>query len=594
MPMLSSLLSKMTGEAFAAAGLDPAFGTVTVSDRPDLCHFQCNGALAAAKAAKQPPRKIAEAVVEHLGNAAVFRDVGIAGPGFINLTLSEAFLAEQVSALVADPRLGVAARQTPRTIILDFGGPNIAKPMHVGHLRASIIGDCLQRLFRFAGERTVSDVHMGDWGLPMGMLISEIAERQPDLLYFDEAFEGPYPDDSPVTMADLEELYPAASRACKDDEARAARAREATAALQQGRPGYLALWKHFMAVSIAGMRREFGDLGVTFDLWKGESDVDPLLADMVDDLKTRSIAEESDGAWIVAVERDEDKADVPPLMLLKSDGSALYSTTDLATIIDRVREHNPDLMLYVVDQRQHLHFEQVFRAAHKAGLAGKAGLEHIGFGTMNGPDGKPFKTRAGGVLKLHDLISMAKEKALQRLEEAGLAADYSAEEREQVAAQVGIAAIKFADLSNWRLSNYIFDLDRFTSFEGKTGPYLQYAAVRIKSIFRKAALAPEAMTAPETMTASVRLTGPVEQDLALALLGFAPAVEQAMERRAPNVICDYAYSLAQAFSRFYAEHHILSETDQDLRAARLTLAALSLTTLTQALAILGITVPDRM
>ncbi len=588
MPSLPRQLSRLAGDAFAAAGLDAAYGTVTVSDRPDLAQFQCNGALAAAKAAKQPPRAIAERVLNELSGQDIFRDLSLAGPGFINISLSDAFLAGQVQAMVGDARLGVSAAAEPQTVLLDFGGPNIAKPMHVGHLRATIIGDSLQRLFGFAGHKTVSDVHMGDWGLPMGMLISEIAQRHPDLPYFDEAFTGPYPDDSPVSMADLEEMYPTAAKACKADEARMRKARAATAALQTGRPGYIALWRHFMDVSVAGMKREFGALGVAFDLWKGEADAEPFMPAMIADMKTRAIAHESEGAWVIPVEKNDDKAEVPPLILQKSDGSALYSTTDLATIVDRVKTHDPDLMLYVVDQRQHLHFEQVFRAAHKAGIAGHAALEHVGFGTMNGTDGKPFKTREGGVLKLHDLIQMATDKARERMDEAGLAGELAPEERDRTAAQVGIAALKFADLSNHRLSNYIFDLDRFTSFEGKTGPYLQYAAVRIKSIFRKAELEPSAMAGP------VRIDSAVERDLALLLTGLEPAIEQAVERRAPNVLCDYAYNLAQGFSRFYAEHHILSEADEAVRTSRLTLAALSLGVLERVLGLLGIDVPDRM
>ncbi len=589
MTSLPALLSDYAGSAFSDSGLDPAFGKVTVSDRPDLGQFQCNGALPAAKVAKKPPREIAEAIVAALKARPIFREVALAGPGFINMTLTDEFLGERVSEMLGAERHGVPDLGQGRVTLLDFGGPNIAKPMHVGHLRATIIGDSLQRLFGFAGYKTVSDVHMGDWGLPMGMLISEIALRQPDLPYFEETSSGPYPEESPVTMEDLEELYPAASKACKADEARAALAREATAELQRGRPGYRALWNHFMAVSIAGMRREFGSLGVTFDLWKGEADVDDLIPDMVEDLKQRTIAEESEGAWIVPVAEDGDKAEVPPLILLKSDGSALYATTDLATIKDRIAAHDPDLMLYVVDQRQHLHFDQVFRAARKAGLTGRAGLEHIGFGTMNGPDGKPFKTRAGGVLKLYDLIQMATERAKARLDEAGLASDYPEEERAEIARMVGIAAIKFADLSNYRLSNYIFDIDRFTSFEGKTGPYLQYAAVRIKSILRRAR-DEEGASAGNAIV----IHSEAERDLALALVGLAPATEAAIERRAPNVLCDYVHGLAQAFSRFYAEHHILSEKDGALRASRLALCALTLGVLETGLGLLGIDVPERM
>ncbi len=597
MTSLPQFLSTVTGKAFLDAGLDPALGKVTVSDRPDLGQFQCNGALPAAKQAKKPPREIAQAIVDALqardtedaGEGPIFAKLDLAGPGFINMTLTDRFLAEQLESLAKAERYGVAGLGQGRSVIVDFGGPNIAKPMHVGHLRSTIIGDSLQRLCRFTGHETVSDVHMGDWGLPMGMLISEIALRQPDLPYFDAGFTGPYPEDSPVTMEDLEDLYPTASKACKADEARAALARDATAELQRGRPGYRALWRHFMDVSIAGMTREFGSLGVTFDLWKGEADVDPLIPDMVEDLKSREIAHESEGAWVVSVERNDDKSEVPPLLLVKSDGSALYATTDVATIIDRVRSHDPDLMLYVVDQRQHLHFEQVFRTAAKGGFCGKALLEHIGFGTMNGPDGKPFKTRAGGVLKLYDLIQMATERAAARIEEAGLAADYPAPERAEIARRVGIAAIKFADLSNYRLSNYIFDLDRFTSFEGKTGPYLQYAAVRIKSILRRAEVSKEDLAG-----VALPVTTDAERGLALELTGFPVAIETALERRAPNVLCDYVFSLAQAFSRFYAEHHILSEEDQDIRLGRLALCALTLDVLAQGLDLLGIETPERM
>ncbi len=587
MTSLTGQLSRIVAEIFAGQGLPGELGAVSRSNRPDLGQFQCNGALAAAKLAKQPPRRIAEAVAAALRDDPVFRTVDLAGPGFLNLTVTDAFLAEQGNALAGDPRLGVPAKDPAETIVLDFGGPNIAKPMHVGHLRASIIGDALQRLFRFAGDRVVSDVHMGDWGLPMGMLISEIARRRPDLPYFDPAQDGPWPADSPVTMAELEELYPAAAAACKTDPARLEAARAATAELQAGRPGYRALWRHFIDVSVAGMRRDFGSLGVAFDLWLGEADVNDVIGPMIEDLRARGLTEESEGALVVRVARPEDKADVPPLILLKSDGGAMYGTTDLATIIDRIRRFDPDAILYVVDQRQHLHFEQVFRAARLAGLAGRARLEHIGFGTMNGPDGKPFKTRAGGVMRLQDLIAMATEQALLRLEEAGLAAGYPEDERRTIARQVGIAAVKFADLSNHRSSNYIFDLDRFTRFEGRTGPYLQYAAVRIKSLLRKAEAqgdGPGALLPP---------TG-VERELMLALGQMPDAVAGAYDQRAPNLLCDFAHGLAQEFSRFYGACHILSEPDPALRASRLGLARVTLDQLSLLLGLLGIEVPDRM
>ncbi|MFP3942484.1 MAG: arginine--tRNA ligase [Alphaproteobacteria bacterium] len=588
MKPLAELLSGLAGEAFAKAGLDPALGRVQPSARPDLGDFQCNGALPAAKQARRNPREIAEEVAASLRTHEGLADVNVAGPGFINLTLSDAFLSKHLDGMAAErERLGVPRRDPPRRVLIDFGGPNIAKPMHVGHLRSSIIGDSLQRLFRFAGDEVVSDVHLGDWGLPMGMLISEIAERDPGLPYFDPQFEGPYPERSPVSMDDLERLYPEAAAACKADAARRERARRARAELQEGRPGYRALWQHFTDVSIEGMKREFAALGVKFDLWEGEASVDPLIGRLVEDLKSRGVARESEGAWIIPVGREDDKTEVPPFLLVDREGAALYGTTDLATIVDRLERHRPDLMLYVVDQRQHLHFEQVFRAARIAGLLPEGvEVEHVGFGTMNGPDGRPFKTRAGGVLKLQDLIGMAVEKAEERLAEAELASGYGEEERARVARQVAIAAIKFADLSNWRASDYVFDLDRFTRFEGKTGPYLQYAAVRIKSILRKAE--------DDGQDAPIRLESPAEHALALKLAELPDAVARAYDKRAPNALCDYIYDLAQSFSRFYTEHHILSEPDAALRASRLTLARLTLRVLERVLGLLGIEVPERM
>jgi arginyl-tRNA synthetase len=586
--MRPSLLADLTatiGEAFAAEGLDPALGRVQVSDRPDLAQFQSNGALAAAKAAKANPRALAEKIAAHLTANPRFAKVEIAGPGFLNLDLTDAALTAALSdpdALLGPENSGAHGR-----VLLDFGGPNVAKAMHVGHLRSSILGDALQRLFRFAGYETVSDVHLGDWGKPMGLLITEIASRQPDLPYFDPAFTGPYPDQSPVSMEDLETLYPEATLAAKNDPARDEAARIATAELQQGRAGYRALWRHFVDVSIAGIRREFASLGVIFDLWKGEADVDPLIGPMLTDVKAKGIAELDDGALIIRVAEPTDKKETPPLILVKRDGGVLYETTDVATIIDRVTTLAPALILYVVDQRQHEHFEKVFRAARKAGYAGATELEHVGFGTINGTDGKPFKTRAGGVLKLYDLIEMGKAEASKRLTEQGIGADYPAEERDEIARQVGLAAIKFADLSNYRLTNYIFDLERFTKFEGKTGPYLQYASVRVKSLLRRAA--EEGQSA-----GAIAIHAAEERNLALALLRFPDALTDTLANRAPNIMCDYAFRLAQAFSSFYAAHHILSEKDDALRASRLALSALTLRALETALGLLGIEVPERM
>jgi arginyl-tRNA synthetase len=580
-------LSAIAGAAFAAEGLSQSFGQVTRSDRPDLAQFQCNGALAAAKQAKANPRAIADKIAARLKADPLFDKVEIAGPGFVNLNLTDAALTVRGVALAQDDRLGAPDAGAGKAVVIDFGGPNVAKTMHVGHLRSSVIGDSLQRLFRANGWTVTSDIHLGDWGLQMGQLISEIGRRGIAPVYFDANFTGPYPSASPVTMDDLEEIYPAAATACKADEARMAEARQATADLQSGRPGYRALWQHFFDVSKAGLDREFASLGIHFDLWKGEASVDPITVPMVEDLKARAIAVESEGAIVIPVERNTDKKEMPPLILVKSDGAVLYGTTDLATIVDRVRSQDPDLILYVVDQRQHLHFEQVFHAAEKAGLTGKAVLEHAGFGTMNGLDGKPFKTRAGGVMKLFDLIAMVTSEAEKRLAEQGIGNDYPEEERADIARKVGIATLKFADLSNYRLTDYIFDLERFSKFEGKTGPYLQYAAVRIQSILRRAAAEGYAIGEPA-------IRSPEERTLFLQLLALPDAMQTAEDRRAPNILCDYAFTLAQHYSRFYAEHHILSESDPALRGARLGLSQLTLAVLTKVLALLGIEVPERM
>ena len=587
MTSLLAELSAIAGAAFAAEDISPELGHVQISDRPDLAEFQCNGALAAAKIAKANPRAIAEKIAARLRESPLVGEAVIAGPGFINLKLAPASIEKRLQSLYAHPERALPESGKGKRVIVDFGGPNIAKPMHVGHLRSSIIGDSLQRLFRINGWSVVSDVHLGDWGLPMGQLITELAARRPELPYFDPLDRSPYPKDSPVSMDDLEELYPAAAAACKADPGRLDAARLATAELQAGRPGYRALWQHFHDVSAVGLKREFASLGVVFDEWKGESDSDPLIPDMIERLKEDRFAIMDEGALIVPVEEESDTKDVPPLILLKSDGAVLYGTTDLATIVDRVREHDPDLILYVVDQRQHSHFEQVFRGALKTGLAGRAELEHIGYGTVNGADGKPFKTRAGGVMKLYDLIAMATEEATKRLNEQGLALDYPDEERAAVAKMVGVAAIKFADLMNNRISNYIFDLERFTRFEGKTGPYLQYAAVRIQSILRKAEAEGYAVSSPV-------IRSDEERQLALQLLLMPEALLNAEAKRAPHFVCDYAFTLAQNFSRFYTEHHIMRETDESLRAARLGLCTLTLASLKRMLNILGIDVPERM
>ncbi len=582
-----SLLTKLTtivGEAFSAENLDPSLGIVKVSDRPDLAQFQCNGALAAAKVAKQNPRMIAEKIADHIRSSEIIEEVSIAGPGFLNLTLKDEFL----SASLTDPTYQNWKLQTSEKIILDYGGPNVAKPLHVGHLRAAIIGEALKRIFLEAGADVIGDVHLGDWGLQMGQLISELELTRPELPYFTKGYDHPHPEESPVSLSDLEVLYPIASARCKEDKARLDKARKATFALQAGDPGYTALWQHFVSVSKAAIKQEYDELNVFFDLWKGEADAHPLIESMMADLSARDLSEESDGAIIFRVNREDDNKKIPPLMLMTSEGSVGYHTTDMATIQDRIANFQPDRMLYVVDQRQALHFEQVFRAVDKAGYYPESKLEHLGFGTMNGSDGKPFKTREGGVLRLRDMIDMVEERAKSRIEASGIAVGYSAEETNDISHKIGIAALKFADLSNPRTSDYIFDLDRFMAFEGKTGPYLLYASVRIRSVLKKA----EASLAQKT--GEIALSTNEERDLALAILQYPENLKSAVEKRMPHILCDHAYALAQTFSKFYASNRIADEADEAIKTSRIALIHLVGKQLDATLNLLGIDVPERM
>jgi arginyl-tRNA synthetase len=587
-----SLLDRLSdefGAAFEKLGLDPELGRVVVSQRPELGQFQVNGAMAAGRQAGRPPRQVAQAVIKQIRATDRFATLEVAGPGFINITLTDEALADHIRELVGDDRQGVAPVERPLTVVLDFAGPNVAKPMHVGHLRATIIGDSLRRLFGFAGHRAIGDPHFGDWGLQMGQLITELEQRRPELPYFDPDSTGPYPEEPPLTLDDLIELYPEAVRRSSTDPAAMAAAQRATTDLQRGRPGYLALWRHFVAVSRASQEADFDRLGVHFDLWMGESDVERRIPEMLERVRASGAAEDSEGALIVRVDRPDDRMEIPPLLLVTSRGSYLYSTTDLATIDQRVQELGAAAILYVVDARQSLHFEQVFRAAQRTGIASEdVDLEHIAFGTMNGPDGRPFKTREGGVVRLSDLIEMVTAAALDRIDEADIAAGYPEEERRQIATAVGLAALKFGDLSNHRMSNYVFDLDRFASFEGKTGPYLLYGAVRIKSILRRAE---ELGLSAGTILPPVH---PAERQLMLTVALFPEAVDRAIEGRAPNHVAEYAYGLATDFNRFYDVCHILRQEDKERQASWLTLVTMTLATLVRSLELLGIGVPDRM
>jgi arginyl-tRNA synthetase len=576
-------LSDTTATAFSALRFDAAYATVQPAARRDLADFQCNGALALAKAVGRKPQEIAAAVAERWSAPELAEPPTVAGPGFLNFRLTADALALRVQEIAADPRVGASVVARARRVIIDYGGPNVAKPMHVGHLRASIIGESLKRIFRFRGDRVWGDAHFGDWGFQMGLLITAL---EGELDGFTDA-AGVDERLARLTLEDLEHMYPAAALRAKEDETFRNRARKATASLQAGEPTHRKVWRAMHDVSMVALKREFAALGVDFDLWNGESDADPYIPAMIDELRTRGLLEQDHGAHVLRVSRPDDTREVPPLLVISSEGSAMYGTTDLATIVQRHQQLDPQLYLYVVDQRQADHFVQVFRAAERAGWATPESLEHIGFGTMNGPDGKPFKTRAGGVLKLGDLIGMTQEKASLRLHEAKMGLDLSPEEFDEVAHRIAIAALKIADLINCRGTSYVFDLDRFTSFEGKTGPYLLYATVRIKSLLRKAQ--------EQGVTAGpVSVSHADERAVALALDGFDAALRSAYDRRAPHFLAEHAFTLAQSFSSFYNSCPILKEPRADIRSSRLALAAATLRQLELALELLGVATPERM
>lgn len=585
MTSLITILSDILGQVFEAQDLPAGLGAIRVSDRPDLAQFQCNGAMAAAKIAKKNPREIAQNIADALQKNEIFSKIEIAGPGFINLDVTDDFIARQLGTASQEekPVFGIDLNQ--ETIVLDYGGPNIAKPMHIGHLRTAIIGDSLRRMCKFVGMKTLGDIHMGDWGTHLGLLIGDYIQNnlQEKVLNIDPENQ----EDVLWLFNDMGERYPKASAASKEDESLKENAREITLKLQQKEHPYYAMWEKIRAVSIQGMRKNYAALNVHFDLWKGEADVHDLIEPMAKDLKEKSYAIESDGALVIPVEKNDDKKEFPPLILYKRDGAVMYGTTDMATIIERVELYNPTRIVYCVDQRQNLHFEQLFRAAKKTKIVGEnVELTFAGIGTMNGTDGRPFATRSGGVMRLEDLIENVQEKANQRLAEGNFASDFSEEEKNDIAMKIGIAALKFADLQNARQSDYIFDLDRMTSFEGKTGPYVLYQAVRIKSLLRK--IEEDFSENPNFMVLDE------DRALALLLLQFPDIVMLALQNYAPHHLCDYVYRVAQQFSSFYASCHILSENDEALKNSRLALCALALKQIECTLGLLGIEIPDRM
>ena len=575
MKTLIDLITEQVTNAFTGQGYDAKYGKVTLSNRPDLCEYQCNGAMAAAKEYKCAPFMISDKIAQALAENELFESVESVKPGFINMKVSPAYLAKYVSDMKADEgRFGCDKAAHPKTIIVDYGGANVAKPLHVGHLRSAVIGESIKRIGKFMGHHMIGDVHLGDWGLQMGLIIVELKERKPDLVYYDESYTGEYPKEAPFTISELEDIYPTASKKSKEDEAFREAAMEATSQLQAGRRGYRALLAHILDVSVTDLKKNYDNLNVSFELWKGESDAQPYIPDMVQMMKDKGFAYMSEGALVVDVKEDTDTKEIPPCIILKSDGASLYSTTDLATIVMRMQDYNPDAIIYLTDQRQSMHFVQVFRCARKTGLVGPdVELTHIGFGTMNGKDGKPFKTRDGGVMRLEYLLDEINEEMLKKItenqkEKENL--DISEEEAKQTAKTVALAAVKYGDLSNQASKDYCFDIERFTSFEGNTGPYILYTIVRIKSILKKYTAKNSLPDAPILGAHSAS-----EKNLMLVLSRFNAMMENAYEEKAPHKICAYIYELANAFNGFYHETKILSEEDLKVQASYIGLLVLT-------------------
>ncbi len=595
MKKILDLITDEVTKAFTECGYDAKYAKVTLSNRPDLCEYQCNGAMAAAKECKKAPFMIADEVVEKLAANPIFAMAESVKPGFLNLKIDEAYLADYVAKMQEDEgRFGCEKTEAPKTIMIDYGGPNVAKPLHVGHLRSAIIGESVKRIGKFMGHNVIGDVHLGDWGLQMGLIITELKLRRPELVYFDDAYTGEYPEEAPFTISELEEIYPTASKKSKEDEAYKEAAMQATFELQHGKRGYQALLKHILNVSVTDLKRNYANLNVSFELWKGESDAQPYIPDMVQKMKDDGFAYISDGALVVDVKEDTDTKEIPPCMILKSDGASLYNTTDLATMVWRMKDYNPDEIIYVVDKRQELYFTQVFRCARKTGIVKpETELKFLGFGTMNGKDGRPFKTRDGGVMRLEHLISGINEEMLAKIQENQKTKEnlgISTEEAENTAKMVALAAIKYGDLSNQASKDYIFDIDRFTSFEGNTGPYILYTIVRIKSILNKY----HGLGKDESGAVIGAAHSKSEKDLMLELSKFNAVMESAFEETAPHKICSYIYDLANAFNSFYHGTKIMSEENETVQKSYIRLLELTKSVLETCIDVLGFSAPERM
>lgn len=588
MKRISDFIAEELAVAFEAAGYDRNYAKVTLSNRPDLCEYQCNGAMAGAKAYHKAPIMIAQDVVAKLEGSGCFCDVQAVNPGFINLKLDERFVADYLDEMETDEDLGLNKTDNPKMIVIDYGGPNVAKPLHVGHLRSAIIGESVKRIARKMGHNVLGDIHLGDWGYQMGLIITELKERKPELPYFDENFKGEYPAEAPFTISELEEIYPTASGKAKEDEEYRERALHATYLLQNGHKGYTAIWNHIMHVSVNDLKKNYANLNVDFDLWKGESDAQAYIPDMIERLKKEGFAHVDDGALVIDVQEESDTKKIPPCMIQKSDGASLYGTTDLATLVQRVEDYHPDKVIYVVDKRQELHFVQVFRAAKKTGIVpSETELKFLGFGTMNGKDGKPFKTREGGVMRLENLIAEIQEEMYKKITDNRTVEE---EEAKNTAKTVGMAAIKYGDLSNQASKDYVFDVDRFTSFEGNTGPYILYTIVRIKSILNKYQEEGKAVTGLKVNQQS----GESEKALMLALVKYNEMMENAYEELAPHKICAYIYDLANAFNHFYHETKILAEENEAKKQGYIALLILTKKVLESCIDVLGFEAPERM
>ena len=595
MKKILDLITDEVTKAFTECGYDAKYAKVTLSNRPDLCEYQCNGAMAAAKEYKKAPFMIADEVVEKLAVNPMFVMAESVKPGFLNLKIDEAYLADYVAKMQEDEgRFGCEKTEAPKTIMIDYGGPNVAKPLHVGHLRSAIIGESVKRIGKFMGHNVIGDVHLGDWGLQMGLIITELKQRRPELVYFDDTYTGEYPEEAPFTISELEEIYPTASKKSKEDEAYKEAAMQATFELQHGKRGYQALLKHILNVSVTDLKRNYANLNVSFELWKGESDAQPYIPDMVQKMKDDGFAYISDGALVVDVKEETDTKEIPPCMILKSDGASLYNTTDLATMVWRMKDYNPDELIYVVDKRQELYFTQVFRCARKTGIVKpETELKFLGFGTMNGKDGRPFKTRDGGVMRLEHLISGINEEMLAKIQENQKTKEnlgISTEEAENTAKMVALAAIKYGDLSNQASKDYIFDIDLFTYFEGNTGPYILYTIVRIKSILNKY----HGLGKDESGAVIGAAHSKSEKDLMLELSKFNAVMESAFEETAPHKICSYIYDLANAFNSFYHGTKIMSEENETVQKSYIRLLELTKSVLETCIDVLGFSAPERM